>query len=210
MVDVGGNDAASAVVLGGSALAREAVTAVLDAAGVRLGPLDEESVAVLVDPSADDWAEMANHASRVVLVTSRQLDADEVLAAVLRGADAVLEADATSARLAHVVRLVSQGGTELSPPLARKVADALRIHVQEEEMALSLTKREREILASIDAGETVKQTARTLGIAPKTVENLQSRLFRKLDVRNRAQAVALAHRLGLISVEHTEPEAAVL
>ena len=44
----------------------------------------------------------------------------------------------------------------------------------------------------------MKQTARDLGIAPKTVENLQGRLFRKLGARNRAQAVARAHALGLL------------
>jgi DNA-binding CsgD family transcriptional regulator len=46
----------------------------------------------------------------------------------------------------------------------------------------------------------VKQTARTLGIAMKTVENLQSRMFRKLGARNRAHAVTIAHRLGLLDV----------
>ena len=51
---------------------------------------------------------------------------------------------------------------------------------------------------SAAAGRSVKQTARHLGIAPKTVENLQSRMFRKLDVRNRAQAVAWAHAAGLL------------
>ena len=40
-----------------------------------------------------------------------------------------------------------------------------------------LTPREHQILHSIDRGESVKQTARALGISPKTVENLQSRLF---------------------------------
>jgi DNA-binding CsgD family transcriptional regulator len=44
----------------------------------------------------------------------------------------------------------------------------------------------------------VKQTAVALGIAHKTVENLQGRLFAKLGVRNRAQAVLRAHTLGLL------------
>lgn len=61
-----------------------------------------------------------------------------------------------------------------------------------------LTRREVDIIASIDRGLAVKQTARELGVTAKTVENLQSRLFRKLQVRNRAQAVARAHALGLL------------
>jgi DNA-binding CsgD family transcriptional regulator len=63
---------------------------------------------------------------------------------------------------------------------------------------MRLTPREAAILASVERGESVKQTARALGIAMKTVENLQSRMFRKLGARNRAHAVTIAHRLGLL------------
>ena len=179
-------------------MAREAVEAVLRAAGFELGTPSSARAVVLLDPSDDDWNQVERPRARCILVTTRALDADAVLAAVTRGADAVLEADAPSETLVRAVRVVCAGGAELSPLLVRRVADALRAHAQADEPTLRLTKREGEILLSIDAGETVKQTARTLGIAPKTVENLQSRLFRKLGVRNRAQAVALAHSLGLI------------
>jgi two-component system, NarL family, nitrate/nitrite response regulator NarL len=47
-------------------------------------------------------------------------------------------------------------------------------------------------------GDTVRQTARSLGISVKTVENTQGRLFRKLGARNRAGALAVAHGLGLL------------
>ena len=200
MMQNSGGTAAVTVVGGGSAMERDAVAAVLRAAGFELGELTSARAVVLLDPSDDDWSQIDRLRSRCVLVTTQGLDADEVLAAVLRGADAVVEADAPPDTLAHAVRVVCNGGAELSPMLVRLVADALRAHAQADEPTLRLTKREGEILMSIDAGETVKQTARTLGIAPKTVENLQSRLFRKLGVRNRAQAVALAHSLGLISV----------
>ena len=61
-----------------------------------------------------------------------------------------------------------------------------------------LTAREFDILGSIARGHTVRQTARTLGIAAKTVENTQARLFRKLGVRNRTEALTIADALGLI------------
>lgn len=61
---------------------------------------------------------------------------------------------------------------------------------------LTLTPRDRDILDSIDRGESVKQTAYALGISMKTVENLQATLYRKLGVRNRVQAVAMAHAIG--------------
>lgn len=206
--DIDGGTAA-AVVRGPAGLAREAVVAVLHAAGFEADGAASEHVAVLVDPDEADW--LAATGAKVVLVSSARLDADAVLAAVMRGADAVVEADASSERLAHAVRTVAAGGTELSPALVRRVADALRNHAQDDgEKALTLTPRETEILALIDEGQTVKQTARTLGIAPKTVENLQGRMFKKLGVRNRAQAIALAHSLGLMPAERTiAPQAVV-
>jgi DNA-binding CsgD family transcriptional regulator len=65
------------------------------------------------------------------------------------------------------------------------------------EGAPALTHRERDILASIARGESVRQTAHALGIAVKTVEAEQRQLFFKLRVHNRAQALAEALRLGL-------------
>lgn len=60
-----------------------------------------------------------------------------------------------------------------------------------------LTPREADILSSIVLGHTVRQTARLLTIAEKTVENIQTRLFLKLGTRNRAEAIAAAYSLGL-------------
>jgi DNA-binding NarL/FixJ family response regulator len=67
-----------------------------------------------------------------------------------------------------------------------------------------LTARESDILRSIARGHTVRQTARWLGIAAKTVENTQARLFRKLGARNRAGALAVAHGIGLVDPTATE------
>lgn len=61
---------------------------------------------------------------------------------------------------------------------------------------IRLTGREEQVLQSIARGHTIRQTARALGIAAKTVENTQARLFRKLGARNRAEALTVAYRLG--------------
>lgn len=63
-----------------------------------------------------------------------------------------------------------------------------------------LTARESDILRSIAMGHTVRQTARLLAIAEKTVENLQARLFLKLGTHNRAGAIGAAHALGLLDL----------
>lgn len=63
-----------------------------------------------------------------------------------------------------------------------------------------LTAREYDILRSIARSHTMRQTARRLGIAMKTVENTQSHLFQKLGVRNRAEALAAAYTFGLLQL----------
>jgi DNA-binding NarL/FixJ family response regulator len=68
-----------------------------------------------------------------------------------------------------------------------------------------LTAREFDILRSIALGHTVRQTARLLAIAEKTVENLQGRLFLKLGTHNRAGAIRAAYALGLLDLEAGVP-----
>ena len=68
------------------------------------------------------------------------------------------------------------------------------------EMAGSLTRRELEILELISGGLTMRQIATRLGISPRTVETHVAKLYRKLGVRTRVQAVARAASLGLIDL----------
>jgi DNA-binding NarL/FixJ family response regulator len=68
-----------------------------------------------------------------------------------------------------------------------------------------LTAREFDILRSIAMGHTVRQTARLLAIAEKTVENLQGRLFLKLGTHNRAGAIRAAYALGLLDFDSGPP-----
>ena len=64
----------------------------------------------------------------------------------------------------------------------------------------------RRILGSIARGHTIRQTARALGIAAKTVENTQARLFRKLGARNRAETLTIARDVGLLDGSTTEDD----
>jgi DNA-binding NarL/FixJ family response regulator len=117
---------------------------------------------------------------------------------VLSGADAVICADTATDEVVRRLQVVDRGGALVAPGPLRTLLDRVRQRGARVTSIDDLTPREQQILESIDRGESVKQTARVLGISPKTVENLQSRLFSKLDVRNRAQAVSHAHGLGLL------------
>ena len=154
------------------------------------------AVVVAVTPGPADWEVLSRRGGGIVLVAERGLSDDEVLEAVLRGVDAVVTTDTSPVELGRVVEAVGRGETLLCPTQARRLATAAR-SAAHPGAARRLTSREVAILRSIERGESVKQTARALGIATKTVENLQSRLFRKLGARNRAHAVTLARGLGL-------------
>ncbi|GAB3481157.1 helix-turn-helix transcriptional regulator [Amycolatopsis cihanbeyliensis] len=63
-----------------------------------------------------------------------------------------------------------------------------------------LIRREAEILHCVAPGLTVRQTADVLGVTERTVHSLQGQLFRKLGVRNRRSALAVALRHGYLCV----------
>jgi DNA-binding NarL/FixJ family response regulator len=62
-----------------------------------------------------------------------------------------------------------------------------------------LSEREREVIALIAAGSTNREIAERLFLSPHTVKEYVSGIYRKLDVRNRAEAVKRAQRLGLLA-----------
>ena len=185
-------------------LVREIASSILDvevapATNEAASPDDLPALIVLVDPGRADWDAAVAHGAPVVLVTGRPLDAAGAAEAILRGADAVVHDGTKPVHLLEAVQVLLSGGTLLDPSQARALAVAARAKSSADAGPPGLTERERQILASIARGDAVKQTAIALGIKAKTVENLQGRLFCKLGVRNRAQAVTRAHELGLLA-----------
>jgi DNA-binding NarL/FixJ family response regulator len=189
------DDDAAITVLGGNQLIADIIRGVIGSVADVGRPL-----AVLIDPEVEHWA--AANDRTVVCVLSNASDG-QVLSAIRRGADGIVDADAVISELANAVNVVRAGGVMLNRQHARIIVDAFRRESHSDR--ITLTRREHDIVRSIIAGDSVKQTALRLGIAHKTVENLQRRMFRKLDVRNRAQAVARVHELGLLEDEDETP-----
>lgn len=149
-------------------------------------------VSVLVDPDPDAWREAVS----AVVVHSAQPEPGQTMDAVLHGACAVLSRADVGADLCDVLALVARGYRVLNAVLATWISTLLS---RPRTTVFDLTGRERDILASIACGHTVRQTAQSLGIATKTVENTQTRLFRKLGTHNRSETVVAAYRLGMIA-----------
>lgn len=64
--------------------------------------------------------------------------------------------------------------------------------------ALGITGREYEVLLALSAGESNKEIARTLKVSPNTIKTHLARLFEKLEVSRRIQAIEKAKQLELI------------
>lgn len=64
--------------------------------------------------------------------------------------------------------------------------------------SLGITEREREVLQLLAAGRSNKEIARHLGVSPNTVKTHVARLFGKLRVARRTEAVGLARELGIV------------
>jgi DNA-binding NarL/FixJ family response regulator len=158
-------------------------------------------VVVLVEPEAADWPGAEGFGGPAVLVHAPGMLRADALAAFGRGVTATVPSD----HLDHDLMLMlvfALRGCATAHPAGSGGPNGQPAHHGRSAARPSLTSREAEILRSIAAGHSVRETARWLGIAVKTVENTQARLFRKLDARNRAGALASAHALGLVGSLH--------
>ena len=138
---------------------------------------------------------------RVVMLTT--FDADDYVYESLRaGASGFLLKDASPRELADAVRLVAAGDALLAPAVTRRVieqyAAAPRRRTVADVRLVALTDREREVLVLVAAGRSNAEIADHLVLAEQTVKTHVSRIFGKLDLRDRAQAVVLAYETGLV------------
>jgi DNA-binding NarL/FixJ family response regulator len=106
-------------------------------------------------------------------------------AARAAGAAGFISKDWPAADIAGAVRMVGLGMTVFRP--------------HEAPSGPALSEREREVLDLIGSGATNREIAEQLFLSPHTVKEHTSSLYRKLSVRNRAEAVQKAQRLGLIA-----------
>jgi DNA-binding NarL/FixJ family response regulator len=81
----------------------------------------------------------------------------------------------------------------------RMVALGMEVFGRNEEEPGPLSGREREVVGLIAAGATNREIAQRLYLSPHTVKEHTSAIYRKLGVRNRAEAVKRAQRLGIIA-----------
>jgi two-component system, NarL family, nitrate/nitrite response regulator NarL len=134
-------------------------------------------------------------ATRVLLV-SAVTDGAVVFRALEEGAAGYLAKDASRTELIDAVMQVSRGETVIPGGLTEGLAAQIRLRAQPS--APPLTPRELDVLKGFARGLSIPQLAAELFVAPSTVKTHTQRLYEKLEVSDRAAAVAAAMRLRLL------------
>lgn len=120
-------------------------------------------------------------------------DADHIFDALVAGASGYLLKRTTREELLFAIRDVHEGGSPMTSDIARKVVQSF--HASEPANAphatdSALAPREREVLELLARGFLYKEIADTLGLSESTVRTYIRRMYEKLQVRSRGQAVA--------------------
>jgi DNA-binding NarL/FixJ family response regulator len=147
-------------------------------------------------------------APRVLILTT--FDADEyVYEAMTGGASGFLLKDVRPEQLAHAIRVVAGGDQLLAPTVTRRLIESFVTHRSASAgvppQLAQLTERELEVLRLIAHGRSNSEIAATLTIGEATVKTHVNRLFAKLRLRDRVQAVVLAYETGLVTPTGHQP-----
>jgi len=141
-----------------------------------------------------------------VIVLSPDPNDEELFEVIKTAAVACLSKKASAEELASTIRRARSGEYPINeslmtrPKVAKQVLNQFRGMARTlEGIAAPLTKRETQILTYVAEGNSNKEIARILAISEQTIKNHVSAILRKLNVNDRAHAVALALRSGWIS-----------
>jgi DNA-binding NarL/FixJ family response regulator len=146
-----------------------------------------------------------------VLVVTMFADDTHVLGSIEAGATGYLLKDARATHIAQAIHEVRAGGSPISPSIARRVLARFRLPPTAPAAnapaaapaagsagGSPLTERETEILRLVAKGLSFDTVSDLLGISPHTVVTHVKKIYRKLAVNSRGEAVYEAGQMGLL------------
>ena len=144
----------------------------------------------------------ARHPECEVMVVSVFGDEEHVVGAIAAGASGYLLKDALADSFLNTIRELRGGGSPISPSIARIVLNRARPAAPSaaagQPPECELAEREQQILALVAKGFNFQEIGRLLEVSPNTVKTHIYRIYRKLSVHSRGEAVFEAKRLGLL------------
>jgi len=184
-----------------------------------------EGLAMLAGPPADvllvdlglpdgSGIEVIRAAARLwpgcsTMVSTNFGDETHVMRSIEAGAAGYLLKDSSPSRMADEIRSLASGGSPISPIIARQVLARFRHQpaapahqqpaVPDEEAPALLSQREKEVLDYITKGFTAHEIASLMELSHFTVRTFVRRIYSKLKVTSKAEAIFEARTQGLLS-----------
>jgi DNA-binding NarL/FixJ family response regulator len=127
--------------------------------------------------------------TQIVMLTVYE-DTENIFNALAAGAAGYLLKRTKSAELLEALREVHRGGSPMTTHIARKVTQSFQRTGPSQQATENLSEREQEVLDCLSQGLIYKEIADKLGISYETVHTYIRRIYEKLQVRTRTEAVA--------------------
>lgn len=147
-----------------------------------------------------------------VLLVSEDEDFERIVPVLSERVRGFVRKSQSPAELITAVQLVASGHASLPPAITGRLLDAFladntenTVQGAQGPLAVTLTRRENDVLRLMAEGRSTGQIAEQLVVQTSTVKTHVYHLLRKLGVNDRAQAVALAYRRGLVSAQPRFP-----
>jgi DNA-binding NarL/FixJ family response regulator len=132
-------------------------------------------------------------------------DPDHIFKALSSGASGYLLKRTPRAELLTAIQDVHAGGSPMSSNIARKIVQSFQRFSQSPAEPNNLSPREREVLELLARGYLYKEISEALHISVPTVNSHIRRIYEKLHVRSRSQAVAKFSHFSLTEAGHRSP-----
>ena len=151
------------------------------------------------------------HPETDIMVTTSSSDEEQVLACIETGASGYVLKESGYPNVVRALLEVQNGGSPISPVIARKVLARMRKPVlergadREAGSLRRLTRRETAILELIARGSSYAKVADALGLSIGTVQTHIKHIYGKLSVHSRGEAVYEARRRGLLINDRDTP-----
>jgi DNA-binding NarL/FixJ family response regulator len=146
--------------------------------------------------------------ARIVVLTTFDLD-EYVYRAMSAGATGFLLKDASREQLTSAVRTATSGDAMLAPAVTRRLIEEFcrrpPLNVDPPSVVSQLSQRERDVLLLVAQGMSNGEIAANLFIGETTVKSHLARVFTKLKLRDRVQAVVFAYEAGLVRPSGPKP-----
>ena len=134
----------------------------------------------------------------IILMLTVYSDRPRVFASICNGAKGYLLKSTPPARLLESIQAAHQGGSPLSPEIARGIVSMFQQLGPPKESRVSLTNQEQRLLTLLAQGHSYDAAAKQMNVSVNTIRNYIRNIYDKLHVHSKSAAVVTALRQGLL------------